>query len=314
MSEATFLPERFMPTAGPAQASPSMNDIAGSMWRHKWMIAVVFILVAAPAIAAIWILRTPQYRANAELRIRPIIPRLVFRTEDNGMIPLYDSFVNTQVSVVRSLTVLQRVLDQAEIQETQWYKDSQKSLGQRLTGNSSTPMERLRGELSVRPRRRTEITDVSFVAPSAEEAKLIVNTVLEQYKNYIEKSSDESAEALYKQLQDEYKSLEQDINGLETITAGFSKSLGTATPQELISTKRARLDQAEARLRELKQTVDELQWEINETNAVDSTELAGDIVERIQKQKYFEDVDWRKLELNVRTLRHQMANSILTAK
>jgi len=62
------------------------------MKRKSILLLVVFVLVAAPAIAAIWTQVIPEYRASAEVRVQPIIPYLVFRTEDSGMIPLYSSF------------------------------------------------------------------------------------------------------------------------------------------------------------------------------------------------------------------------------
>ena len=152
------------------------------MKRQSILLLVVFVLVAVPAIAVIWTQVVPKYRARAEVRVRPIIPYLVFRTEDSGMIPLYSSFVNTQVSIMRSNVVFQRVLDKQEVQKTQWYKEPPKSLVQRLRGNlPAPPMERLRDDISVRPREETEIIDIVFLDSSAKDAKLIVDTVLDQY-------------------------------------------------------------------------------------------------------------------------------------
>ena len=59
--------------------------------RYKWTMLAVFVLLAGPAIAVIWIFTVPKYTAKGEIRVRPIIPRLVFQTEDNGMIPLYQT-------------------------------------------------------------------------------------------------------------------------------------------------------------------------------------------------------------------------------
>ena len=61
--------------------------------RYKWTMLAVFVLLAGPAIAVIWIFTVPKYTAKGEIRVRPIIPRLVFQTEDNGMIPLYQENV-----------------------------------------------------------------------------------------------------------------------------------------------------------------------------------------------------------------------------
>ncbi|MBL7189190.1 MAG: hypothetical protein ISS70_22915 [Phycisphaerae bacterium] len=237
----------------------------------------VLALLTVLAIAAIWTQMVPQYQARGEVRVRPVIPVLVFKTEDNGPIPLYESFVNTQVSVMRSPMVLQRVLDQQEIRQTQWCKNARRSLKQRLLGNQAAPpVERLRDTLSVRPRRGTEIIDVSFLDRNAEDAKIIVDAVLERYIDYVGEKSDATKDELYRLLVNQYKSLEQDIEGLESITAKISESLGTTTPQELVSAKRDRLDQAKVRLSEFEQIIAVLQWEIKQANALDSNEAVGD--------------------------------------
>ncbi len=292
------------------QPATSTVELLTSILRFKWTILAVFVLVAAPAIAAIWTQVVPKYRARAEVRIRPIIPYLVFRTEDSGMIPLYGSFVNTQVSIMRSLVVLQRALDQQEVQETQWYKEPPKPLVQRLRGNpTASPIERLRNDLSVQPRRRTEIIDVTFMDSSAKEAKLIVDTVLDQYIRYIGETSDATKDKLYSQLVDQYKSLENEILGREKITFELRKSLRTANPQELISAQRIRLDETQARLRELRQSIALLEWE--KANADDSNEVAIDATDRMERQpKYYEDAEWRGRDINVKTIRHQIATDV----
>jgi len=302
--DAALVPNQFGGATGPVQAASSMTDLIKSVLRFKWTMLVVFVLVATPAIAWIWTQTVLQYRARGEVRVRPIIPRLVFRTEDNGMIPLYTSFVNTQVAIMRSPAVLQRVLDRKEVQETQWYTNPKGK-------PALPPMERLRDTLSVRPRRGTEIIDVSFLAPIAEDAKVIVNTVLEQYTKYIGEISDATEDKLYKQLETKYKSLEREIQGQETTIAGLRASLGTGTPEELVTARRLRLDETKARLDELRQNIALLEWQ----QAADSNELAVARSGEMEGQPpYHEDADWRRLDVDVRTRRHQIASSLLTPK
>ncbi len=308
--DATLLPNQFMGTGGPTQAVPPGSNIIESMFRFKWTILAVFVLVAAPAIAVIWTQLVPQYRARAELRVRPIIPYLVFRTEDSGMIPLYNSYVNTQISIIRSVEVLQRALYQQEIQETTWYKKPQELLMQRLRGNpAAPPMERLRNSLSVRPRRGTEIIDITFMDSSAKDAKLIVDTILDHYIKYVGEMSDATKDRLYRQLVDQYKSLENEIQGREKIIAELRRSLRTANPQELISAQRIRLDETQARFRELRQNIALLEWE--NANADDSNEVAVDTADRMERQpKYYLDAEWRQRDINVRTIRHQIDTGV----
>ena len=320
VADPVLLPNQYMQAPGATQAMPSADSIVESMLRFKWTILAIFVLAAAPAITAIWTQVVPKYQARAELRVRPIIPYLVFRTEDSGMIPLYQSFVNTQVSIMRSLPVLQRVLDQQEIQETQWYKKPPEPLVQRLRGGQAIPpMERLRDDLFVRPRRGTEIIDVAFITSSADEAKLIVNAVLEQYKKYVGETSDATKDKLYSQLVEQYKSLETEILGRENITAELRRTLGTGSPQELISAKRVRLDDTQARLRELQQSIAVLEWERQDLEdlmkqAEDSNDVSVASTGRMEDQpEYYEDVEWRRLDIDVRTRQHQIDNSLLTS-
>ena len=316
IADATLLPNQFMGMGEPTQAVQSGNDIIQSMFRFKWMILVIFILVAAPIIAAIWTRIVPEYRARAEVQVRPIIPYLVFRTEDSGMIPLYSSFVNTQVSIMEGLVVLQRALDQQEVQETQWYKEPPKPLVQRLLGNPpAPPMERLKDGLSVRPRKETEIIDIAFLDSSAKDARIIVDAVLDQYIQYIGQKSDAIKDALYRRLVDQYKSLDNEIKGRGKITAQLSRSLGTGTPQELVSGKRIRLDETQARLSELRQSIAVLEWERKKLEDLmkqaiddDSNDVAG----RMENQaKYYEDAEWRKRDVDVRTIHHKITTSQL---
>ena len=243
------------------------------MRRRSILALVVFVLVVAPVIALVWTCVIPEYQARAEVRVRPFIPHLVFQTEDNGLIPFYDSYVNTQVSIVRSPTVLQRVLDEPQVLKTQWYKNPSKSLKQRLWSDPVPPLERLRDTLKVQPRPQTEIIDITFADPNAIDARIIVDTVLDQYIRHIGEKSNEDEEKLYRQLIEEYQSLENVIRGQEKIIAELRKSLSTLSPEELISRKRLRLDDTQARLSELQQSIALLEWEKQHTVADDNNDL-----------------------------------------
>lgn len=288
------------------------------MIKQLILLFFVFFLVAALVIAAIWTQLIPEYRAEAEIRVRPIVPYLVFRTEDSGMIPLYESFVNTQVSIMRGSTVLQRVLDQREVRDTQWYNEPPKSLIQRLQGKPPVPpVERLRNFLSIQPRSKSEIIDVIFTDSNAKDARIIVDTVLDQYFKYISEKSNAAKDHLYRQLIDQYKSLDNEIKGQEMISAQLRRSLGTGTPQQLISSKRVRLDETQARLSELHQSIAVLEWKRKKLEDLMKQEITPErndvpvdsIVQMEKKPKYHEDSEWRALDINVRTIQHNLAAS-----
>ncbi len=284
-------------------------DLVASILRFKWTILIIWILVTAPTIALVWTQIIPKYAARAEVRVRPIIPRLVFKTDDNGTIPFYESFVNTQVSVIRGQTVLQRVLDQPEVQKTAWYRNPRKSLMERIRGTQMPALERLREGLSVRPRPRTEIIDVSFEDPIAQDAKLIVETVLAQYMKYLEEQANDTERKLFLELMAQYSSSEAEIKQREADCSKLSKDLGTDAPQELLSSRRVLLDQTETRLHELLTRIALLEEQIKHA-ASDSNSVAAAAAGRDRQSKYYEDQEWCKLDLQVKQIERAIAISI----
>jgi len=270
----------------------------------------------------------PEYNARAEIRVRPIIPRLVFRTEDNGMIPAYQAFMNTQVSVMRSPTVLQRVLDHKDVQQTRWYKDPPKPL---LKSQVLTLMERLRGGLSASPRRGTELIDVSFTARSAKDAAAIVNTTLDQYIGYISEMSNSTRDDIYRQLADQFKSLENEIEGRQKVLAKLRRELGTGVPEELVAMKRVSLEEAEGKYRGVYLDMSVAQWQQKrleaaiekikaETKKNSEKNTTGDGNKAVpadtptsqpaeMQPKYHQDGDWRRMDMRIRTLKHQIESA-----
>jgi len=312
-ADSASVPGQVMQMRGPMPTVLSAHDVVELMLRYKRTILIVFVLVAAPAIAAIWTQVVPKYRAQAQVRVRPIIPYLVFKTEDSGSIPLYDSYVNTQVSIMSGVAVLQRVLDQQEVQQTQWYTNPPKSFVQRLRGNPPAARDRLRDSLSAKPRKATEIIDVTFTDSRATDAQIIVNTLLDQYVKYVAEMSDATQDQLYSQLVEQYRTLENEILGREKLTAELRQRLGTATPEELVSGQRVRLDGAQARLADVKQNIALLNWEIARATAVDANDTsAAEVTE--EQLRYYRDDEWRRLDSSVRGLKHAIETTILAEK
>jgi polysaccharide biosynthesis transport protein len=316
LSDGAFVFNQMSATQGTVAPAQSISDIIQSILRFKWTIILLFILVAVPLTAVIWTQITPKYRARAEVRVKPIIPYLVYKTEDNGMIPLYNSFMNTQVSIIRSLTVLQRVLDKRDIQNTQWFRAPQKTLLSRLLRNKDSAIERLRDDLSVSPRSNTEIIDVSFLTTRPSDAKLIVDAVLEQYIKYTGETSNASENEIYNQLVAQYNSLDRDIQSREKVIAELSKKIGTGTPQELVSSKQLQLDHVKVQLKELQQKMALIEWGIRRINGIGDANDSSDVIADANNRqpKYSEDDEWRKRELDVKTIQHRIDSSSYTSK
>ena len=278
-----FGPHGAFPPAGHGKAFS-----VGRILRFKWTIVLTFIVLAIPAVAAVWLFTVPKYTAKGEIRVRPLVRPLVFKTEDNGVIPFYQSYLNTQVAIVRRPELLQKVLDQKDVQGTRWYKeqlaDQNNAAGQSwygrllglLTGDSSRPVERLLKELSVSPRGPTEIIDVAMTTDDGKDSAIIVNAVLDQYLADAHRLDAETDRVYRDKLVEEETTLRAEIESREKEVAELRKELGTATPEELITQMRLRLDVAEARLVSLRQDLAAAEWEEQDLwRAVRQDPIAG---------------------------------------
>ena len=157
---------------------PASSFSPWAMLRYKWSMAAVFLVIAGIAIPAIWTSIVPLYETGAVVRVSPVGTRIIFRTENNGMVPLYQSFLNSQVTIIRSRPVLDRVLDDPAVLASQWYREP----AQPILGTPLSPMERLLESVAVSARRNTELIDVRMTATTAEDAKLIADAVVDRYK------------------------------------------------------------------------------------------------------------------------------------
>lgn len=303
MLEAASLAMPAVRAGGPTGGGRSFS--LGRLLRYKWSILLVAVLVAALAIPAIWVVVKPKYAAQAEIRVRPIIPRLVFSTDDNGMIPFYQQYVNTQVSIMHSPQVLMRVLDREDVRNTAWYRAPAAMPGQ----TAPPALERLLAELDARPRGLTELIDVSMATRDAADSAVLVNAVVDEYIKLVGELNTQSSDVLYRKLVEEYRSLRDELDGRRRVVAQMRKDLGTGDPQELVARRRVRLDEAEARLQEIRRQIALAQWQQKELQALQPAPQPGaetDESDQPAKPEYQQDAEWRRLYLAARTAQHQV--------
>jgi len=287
------------------EESPIGHLRLGRMLRYKWTMVLASLLVAIPAVTAVWLLVRPEYRARGIIHVRPIVPYLVYKTEDSGAVPFYDSYKNHQVQVMKGPAVLQRVLDDPKVRATEWYRTPAVTLVGR---HPISHMERLREELMVQTGRGSENLDLVMSTRNPADAAVIVNAVIDNYLAVSHESSSRTEDMMYRRLTEQYDALGKEIENHERLAAELRKKLGTGTPDELISKRRVRLDEMQAQLEALHRELDIAQWQ--------KGELAGLIeqrdgtpeeqtLEEADRLRYVYDNEWRQLDLALKTARHE---------
>jgi len=297
---------------GEEQASvgnPAPLDIMSVLQRDKWVIVVLFLIVSAITIPVIWLKVAPTYRATALVRVSPVVSRIVFKTEDNGIVPLFWSYLNTQVSIIQSSRVLQHVLEREDVRRTDWYRSHTSYAPDGPTAPRLADFDPI---LSVEARPKSELIEVSTIIDSAKDTTVIANAVVNEYKAVTEASLSAMDSSRLETLISERKSLRRSIDNLVETRFQLSKKreLGTGDPGDLrsqLSVQRSNLEsEKEATKREALLTEWELRMirsaaqkqDIEETDSVREKSAAS--------LQYSLDVEWRRINSQLEADLHDL--------
>lgn len=281
-----------------AVAEPPRASFASSplsrMWRYRWTMILVALGVMGPGITAVVYSHKSTYRAAGEICVSPTIPRLVYRLDDNGPIPLYHQFVNSQVAILRSPAVLNRVLEMSSVKGTTWIREKKST----LLGEELTTLERMKESLEVKPRANTQVIDVMFAHSDPREAALIVNAVLEQYQIYVEEANRQEQDAILAPIQKQYNALRDSIEGHEQSEAALRGKDDAGSPETLYTQRSAELTQMEARRDDLRRQIKVAEMQVQDLAAAGSTETQSTPATQpviISTVRYQFDPEWRRL-------------------
>lgn len=286
-----------------------------AMLRYKWSMAAVFLIIAGSAIPAIWMLIVPMYEARAVIRVSPIGTRIAFETENNGMMPFYTSFLNSQLNIINSREVLEAVLDDRRVQNTEWFRNSPEP----LLGPAGTQLERLREDLMARPRSKTELIDVALSARNGNDAQVIVDAVVHEYLRVTKERLRELDEDRIGTLEEQKDRLGTEIDDFVRSRSELAQQIGSGDPV-------TRLSQANDVLLELIKTRNNLTHERQQVQddleampaREEATSEAGDLADEsgaesaddsqdsgvLTSPRFFKDAEWRRLQTGVTNSRH----------
>ena len=280
----------------PAQAGSSPAATILRAIRKRYGLGIVIFVLLAPlaVVFSIWSSQ-PYYEAEAIVEVNPIRPRILYNTGDNEPGRSYESFFQTQMAKVSSDIVLGKVIDDASVRTAPLLRDS------------VNPLRTLRKALSVRRIENTQLFAVSVRAPNPEGLATIVNTVIREYRAYIDQADAVSQNRRLQVLDGERKKLKLEVDTKmaavaktrEAMASDPNSSPGPAgrdpvsSTQESIIEARAQRTAAQARLERLKKAAEE--------SSDESAENAGEI----PSSKVQEMID---ADPEVKALRQELAS------
>ncbi len=135
--------------------------------RYKWAILLGATLGLPMAVGG-YLALPPTFTSTGIIEVSPTLPVTLYDNAMSNVPPMYDQFVQTQASKIRTSRVLDRALDHEQMRQVGWPRGyAGRNLLERTLGVS-------------RPR-RAQLIEVSVTHPDATLAKVATNAVLDAF-------------------------------------------------------------------------------------------------------------------------------------
>lgn len=205
--------------------------------RYKWVVTLTLLGMALGGFGG-YILAKQTYRSTGMVRIRPVLPVVLSKTDENSPLYGFDLFVQAQVPLLRS----QRVIDLA-LNSDEWKKTNRPV-------DDAGIEDFLKNLEIVAP--KGEIITVSFTDPDRQVASAAVKAVLTAYnKIYIEEGPIKEEESKRTTLEDRRRALTSDLLVKQQAIREAARAYGTDDLRALLDAKLQNLNRWETALTEL---------------------------------------------------------------
>lgn len=201
----------------PEEEPQAKPDLIGSVARRWYIVVATMVVLCGVGLPAIWLLLEPLYEVRGSVRVAPVESILTGATTgDSG----YRTFINTEANLLRSESVLlNNIANALADQQLKFFSDEPRTLLERLKARLRPgrgridEKERLRealedGTIVVGPVEGSQLLAVTMKSPDPEEAKIIVNQFITQYRNrYVDETTRSRDVDLAQLRQDQQKLL-----------------------------------------------------------------------------------------------------------
>ncbi|MCZ6625261.1 MAG: GumC family protein [Deltaproteobacteria bacterium] len=153
----------------PRVEESDLRDYLQVLFKHRWMIMSVFIIVVATAAIRTY-LQTPIYQATARVLIDPEPPRVLNIQEVTPIGAQNQEYYRTQIALIKSRPVMEKVVENF-------------NLTSRLPelAEVEDPVAALLPSVAVMPKRTTRLVDIKFEHPDPVLAAMVANAIAHTY-------------------------------------------------------------------------------------------------------------------------------------
>ena len=202
--------------------------------RYVWAVGLAIVLAAAGAVLG-YMIPKPVYRSVGAIRYRPVVQRVLYESEETGVMPMFDAFVGEQADLIKR----QRVVDMAMTD------DAWKRLGRKITPKAQ---QEFLESLDVMHEKRSTIVAVAFRDPDANAAQVAVKAVVDAYMNIYGESSEVGDSERMRILEQLRTSLSGQLSSLRQRVLSIANEFGSDALEQMYTFKVEQLNQIETEL------------------------------------------------------------------
>lgn len=157
--------------ASPAPVVEEQRPLARmhALLRGRYLLTIILaLLLGGGAGALAYFTWKPRYQSVAQIRVAPIVPRILFRSEQNDVMPMYEGFIGSQMAMMSS----ERVVDRA-MRKPQWKQWNR--------GLSDEAIRDFKDSAVIQRERGAEVINIRFTDDHPDVAQAGAKSVLDAY-------------------------------------------------------------------------------------------------------------------------------------
>lgn len=157
-----------------SETSPS--DLLMSVLRRWYIVLFTFLIVAGTGVALVYFFMGKKFETKGMIRVSPIDTPIMYETE--GRLPPYDTFKNTQATLIKDDVVLNRAADEL--------KDKNLAFFQK-TGDILHALKKMAagGAIEIEPDRKSEFIHIRMVTDFPRQAEQVIDAIIRGYMSIV---------------------------------------------------------------------------------------------------------------------------------
>lgn len=204
--------------------------------RYHWAIILSLTLGTLGAMAGHFLVKN-DYQSKGFIQIKPVLQKILYNNEQNNVMPMFDSYVDTQVSLMESPRIIEMAMGSAT-----W---------KNAVGNSPAfDLAYFTHGLQVSHAHGTELIEIAFTDKNPQLAATAVKSVIEAYTTIAGENDTTTDSKTIQVLEGRRTALTTDITNLQNTIQQIANDYGTDDLEQIYQPKLQEYNQLEASLRD----------------------------------------------------------------